>query len=43
MKNSIILALALVAPALASAADTLSDAQIAAIVVTANQIDINAG
>lgn len=43
MKNSIILILALVAPALASAADTLTDAQIAAIVVTANQIDIDAG
>lgn len=43
MKNLIILTLALVAPALASAADTLTDAQIAAIVVTANQIDINAG
>jgi putative membrane protein len=43
MKNSIILALVLVAPALASAADTLTDAQIAAIVVTANQIDIDAG
>jgi putative membrane protein len=43
MKNLIILTLALVAPAVASAADTLTDAQIAAIVVTANQIDINAG
>jgi putative membrane protein len=42
MNNLMILTIALVAPALASAADKLTDAQIAAIVVTANQIDIDA-
>lgn len=43
MKNLVIFAIALMAPALASAADTLNDAQIAAIVVAANQIDIEHG
>ena len=43
MKNLIILTIALMAPAMASAAAELNDAQIAAIVVAANQIDIDAG
>jgi putative membrane protein len=43
MKNLIILTIALMAPAVASAAAELNDAQIAAIVVAANQIDIDAG
>jgi putative membrane protein len=43
MKNLIILTIALMAPAMASAAAELNDAQIAGIVVAANQIDIDAG
>lgn len=46
MKNLMVLAIALMAPALAGAAEdraNLNDAQIAAIVVAANQIDIDAG
>ena len=46
MKNLITLVIALVAPALATAAEdraNLNDAEIAAIVVAANQIDIDAG
>ncbi|MEO9062675.1 MAG: DUF4142 domain-containing protein [Nitrosospira sp.] len=43
MKNLIILTIALMAPAMASAAAEFNDAQIAAIVVAANQIDIDAG
>lgn len=43
MKNLIILTIALMAPAMASAAAELNDAQIAAIVVAANQIDIDVG
>ncbi|HET7061040.1 MAG TPA: DUF4142 domain-containing protein [Nitrosospira sp.] len=45
MKSLIILAIALMAPNLASAIDkaNLSDAQVAAIVVAANQIDIDMG
>jgi len=46
MKNSIILAVALMIPAFAATAEdksSLNDAQIAAIVVAANQVDIDAG
>jgi putative membrane protein len=45
MKSLIILAIALMAPNLATALDkaNLSDAQVAAIVVAANQIDIDTG
>src|SRR5690242_8305027 len=46
MKKLMILAIALMAPALATAAEdraNLNDAQVAAIVVAANQIDIDAG
>jgi putative membrane protein len=46
MKNSLILAIALLIPTLGIAADdktNLNDAQIAAIVVAANQVDIDAG
>src|SRR6185312_14858940 len=46
MKTLMILAIALMAPALATAAEdraNLNDAQVAAIVVAANQIDIDAG
>lgn len=44
MKNSVILTIALMMPAFsASAAANLNDEQIAAIVVAANQVDIDAG
>ena len=46
MKNSVILAIALMAPAFVASAEdktNLNDAQIAAIVVAANQVDIDAG
>jgi putative membrane protein len=46
MKNSLIFAIALLVPSFAGAANyksNLNDAQIAAIAVAANQVDINAG
>ena len=46
MKNSVILAMALMMPAFVASAEdkaNLNDAQIAAIVVAANQVDIDAG
>ena len=46
MKNSVILAIALMMPVFVASAEdkaNLNDAQIAAIVVAANQVDIDAG